>query len=485
MRASRTIPFLFYVVLFQACIERFIIPNDLKTGPESDFGAGDTTYLLLGPVWNESYGLQSPVEISVSQDGRIFVADSGLHSIIVFNQNGERPNGFDGLLDLTDENLEPLVPIDVDIDNKMNIFFIVGDQRVYIWNQYWNSVGVNKISISGTFTHLQTGVVQDAISGTDTWIDLLNNVQWQLSNVIMSDDQLMIDSIMAPHIFYDGRYEKNHYLDPFYDSDSSRFTGLSAPAGQENMIFVTDDYGGEQNQYRVLQINFQRSLLLELATGENVWCFTGIFGATVKGYGTGSGSVNQPLSLDVDYQGNLYYAQAGNYFPVHMISPNLSGDFAVYTSGFQPGLHDIMTGDWYASPQDVAVDADRNIYVANSGDQDILVFGSNGAFFKKAGIEEFIIDTTINIWSVIDTSSVDTTLVLPDSSQIDTTFHVLVYDSVSVDTFVAVEAKGLLASPSAVAVDNRGIIYVCDPERSSIVRFSLSNVLDDDLQLEN
>ena len=57
MRASRTIPFLFYVVLFQACIERFIIPNDLKTGPGSDFGAGDTTYLLLGPVWNESYGL--------------------------------------------------------------------------------------------------------------------------------------------------------------------------------------------------------------------------------------------------------------------------------------------------------------------------------------------------------------------------------------------------------------------------------------------
>ena len=170
MRASRTIPFLFYVVLFQACIERFIIPNDLKTGPGSDFGAGDTTYLLLGPVWNESYGLQSPIEISVSQDGRIFVADSGLHSIIVFDQNGERPNGFDGLLGLTDENLEPLVPIDVDIDNKMNIFFIVGDQRVYIWNQYWNSVGVSKISVSGTFTHLQTGVVQDAISGTDTWI---------------------------------------------------------------------------------------------------------------------------------------------------------------------------------------------------------------------------------------------------------------------------------------------------------------------------
>ena len=373
----------------------------------------------------------------------------------------------------------------MDIDNKMNIFFIVGNQRVYRWNQYWNIVGVNKTSISGSFTHSQTGVIQDAISGTDIWLELLNDIQWELSGVVMSDNQTIIDSLLAPHIFYDGRNEKNHYLDPFYDTDSSRFTGLSAPAGEENMIFVTDDYGGNQNQYRVVQINFQRSLLLELQTGDSVWAFTGIFGATVKGYGTGAGSVNQPVSLDVDYQGNLYYAQAGDYFPVHMITPNLSGDFAVYTSGFQPGLHDIMTADWYVSPLDVAVDLNRNIYVANSGDQNVLVFESNGMFFKKAGIEEFIIDTTINIWSVVDTSSVDTTLILPDSSQIDTTFQVLIYDSVSVDTFIAVEAKGLLASPSAVTVDNRGIIYVCDPERSSIVRFSLSNVLDDDLQPEN
>ena len=486
MRLARVILFLFCIVLFQACIERiFIIPNDLNTASGSDFGAGDTTYMLLNPVWNESHGLQSPVEISVSQDGRIFVADSGLHSIIVFDQDGDRPSGFDGLLNLSDETFDHLTPIDVDIDNKMNIFFIVGNQRVYRWNQYWNIVGVNKTSISGSFTHSQTGVIQDAISGTDIWLELLNDIKWELSGVVMSDNQTIIDSLLAPHIFYDGRNEKNHYLDPFYDTDSSRFTGLSAPAGEENMIFVTDDYGGNQNQYRVVQINFQRSLLLELQTGDSVWAFTGIFGATVKGYGTGAGSVNQPVSLDVDYQGNLYYAQAGDYFPVHMITPNLSGDFAVYTSGFQPGLHDIMTADWYVSPLDVAVDLNRNIYVANSGDQNVLVFESNGMFFKKAGIEEFIIDTTINIWSVVDTSSVDTTLILPDSSQIDTTFQVLIYDSVSVDTFIAVEAKGLLASPSAVTVDNRGIIYVCDPERSSIVRFSLSNVLDDDLQPEN
>ena len=481
----RVIYFLLWVMLFQACMERFSIPNDLNTGPEPNFGAGDTTYLLLNPVWNESYGLQSPVEISVAQDGRIFVADPGLHSILVFDQDGDRPGGFDGLLNLTGETAEPLAPIDMDIDNKMNVFFIVGTQQIYRWNQYWNTVGISKTSISGSFTHLQTGVIQDADASTNIWLELLNDTEWELSDVIMSDNQTIIDSLLEPHIFYDGRHEKNHYLDPFYDPDSSRFTGLTAPAGEENMIFTTDDYGGDQNQHRVVQINFQRSLLLELETGDMVWAFTGIFGATVKGYGTGAGSVNQPLSLDVDYQGNLYYTQAGDYFPVHMIVPNLSGDFAVYTSGFQPGLHDIMIAEWYVSPQDVAVDMNRNVYVANSGDQEILVFESNGRFFKKAGIEEFLIDTTVNIWSVVDTTSVDTILTLPDSSQIDTTFQLLVYDSVAVDTFVAVEVKGLLSSPSAVSVDNRGIIYVCDPDQSSIFRFSLSNTLDDDIQLDD
>ena len=51
----------------------------------------------------------------------------------------------------------------------------------------------------------------------------------------------------------------NAYLDTYYQSDSSQFTGLTAPADDENMIFVTDNYGGQNNQYRIIQVDFKRS----------------------------------------------------------------------------------------------------------------------------------------------------------------------------------------------------------------------------------
>ena len=73
---------------------------------------------------------------------------------------------------------------------------------------------------------------------------------------------------------------------------------------------------GNNNQHRIVQIDFIRTLLLELSGGDLVWAYTGRYGSTVKGYGTGAGTVNKPLSIDTDYQGNLYYTQQGDYFPV-------------------------------------------------------------------------------------------------------------------------------------------------------------------------
>ena len=200
------------------------------------------------------------------------------------------------------------------------------------------------------------------------------------------------------------------------------------------MIFVTDNYGGNNNQYRIVQIDFLRSLLLELSGGDLVWAYTGRYGSTVKGYGTGAGTVNKPSSIDVDYQGNLYYTQEGDYFPVHMISPNLSGDFAVYTSGFQPEADDIMNPLWFLSAVDIAVDNNRNSYIVDQQNSDITVFNFNGSFFKKAGY--------IN------------------------------------------ETEKVMSNPVAVTVDSKGVVYICDSEDGAIYRYKLSNSLDEDLNPE-
>ena len=435
MKINTLFPCLFLMIFLISCVDRFVIPSDIDTGGAGQIGAGDTTFLQVNPLWDSDFGLDQPEEISISQDGRIFIADKGNNSILVFDQNGNNPEGFEKLKSLADRNGNEISPIDVDIDKKMNVFFIDGSQRIFLWNQYWSEVGINKVSTSVTFTHTQTGADTTAIAGTDIWISLLNASDWGIVEIEWTTDQALIDSLMQPHLFYDGKDEMNVYLDTYYQSDESQFTGLTAPADDENMVFVTDNYGGVNNQYRIVQVDFKRSLILELESGDLVWAYKGQFGGTIKGFGTGAGTVNQPLSIDVDYQGNLYYTQVGNYFPVHMIYPNLSGDFAVYTSGFQPEADEIMNSSLFLNALDIALDENKNIYVVDNFNSDVTVFNSQGDYFKKAGYG-------------------------PDSLKI-------------------------MVEPCAVAVDKRGVLYVCDRGNSSIYRYKLSNSLDEDIKPED
>ena len=418
-----------------SCVDRFVIPEDIiNTGSES-FGAGDTLFLQLKPVWDASYGLSKPVEISIAQDGRIFVADSDLNSILVFDQNGNSPSGFDALKDLKDEHGFSISPTDVDIDQKTNVFFINGTQQIFVWNQYWNDIGISQVSVSGVFHHLDSGTDSMVIAGTDNWLSFLNHSEWELASSVFSTDANIIDSLLNPHVFYDGRDEKNIQKDIHYNStDSSKFTGLTAPANDENMIFVIDTIGANQNSKdRIMQIDFQRSLLLELTNGDIVWAFTGKFGTTVLGPGAGAEFVNDPLGLDVDYQGNLYYTQTGEEFPIHMIISDHSGDYSSYSSGFNSAMDDIMNPNLVSFPTDVAVDENRNIYVVDSDSSHIIVFDANGEFFKKAGYP----------------SKDDTVSIMND--------------------------------PIAVTVDKRGVVYVCDQSDGAIYRFKLSNTLDEDI----
>ena len=88
------IQLILFLFLF-SCMDRFTIPSDIESQDSGEFGAGDTVFLELKPLWNSSYGFDEPEEISVAQDGRIFVADKGNNSIIVLDQDGDRPSGFE------------------------------------------------------------------------------------------------------------------------------------------------------------------------------------------------------------------------------------------------------------------------------------------------------------------------------------------------------------------------------------------------------
>ena len=134
-----------------SCVDRFRIPNDINQNNSGNFGAGDTSFLQLSPVWNSAHGLSQPVEISIAQDGRVYVADAGVNSILVFDQNGNSPTGFDALKGLVDSETNGITPIDVDIDKKMNVFFIDGSQRIFYGTKIGMMLGLTRFRSVGLF----------------------------------------------------------------------------------------------------------------------------------------------------------------------------------------------------------------------------------------------------------------------------------------------------------------------------------------------
>ena len=441
--------YLFLVLLILGCIEKMTLPTAINTNTE--FAAGDTTYLIVNPVWDETYGFVAPIEISIAPDGHIFVADSAANCIFVLDQSGNVLSGYDELKGLDNIDNTTVSPIDVDVDQKMNVYFIDGSNRIYRWNHYWNNVGVESFAAAAIFSNTANGDTIRLGHQDPQWFELLNHPEWIMTSIEWSNEKTVIDSILGPHVFFEGSWERNTFADLYYESENNSFSGITTTLDSDNYIYAQD-----YHHNRIIKIILERSQYIQLSNGEFVWVHSGTFGQTVIAEGTGAGTVNVPLGIDVDYAGNLYYSQGGEFFSVHKVRPVVTGAYTVYQSVFQEGINEIMDLFRFGSPADVAVDLNQNIYVANTGGLEIQVFNSNGQLFKKAGVEEVTVDTTM--WVTHGNTDVE------------------------VDTFIVKEMKGLLISPQAVTVDKRGVIYICDTPTSRILRYRLSNKLDEDLQ---
>ncbi len=115
--------------------ERPMLPSESDGG---GFGAGDTTYVVLNPLWDSSYlgaGLDSPNDLVVSRDGYIYVADTGNDRVLVLSKGGTVLGGcFDSLRVHT--------PRGVDLDSKLNLFIVNETDTVYHWTPLYNVLGI-------------------------------------------------------------------------------------------------------------------------------------------------------------------------------------------------------------------------------------------------------------------------------------------------------------------------------------------------------
>jgi DNA-binding beta-propeller fold protein YncE len=138
--------------------------------------------------------------------------------------------------------------------------------------------------------------------------------------------------------------------DFFLTHRKARYTGVAVD--DENWIYLADS---------------GRQMLLKFSADDPSQS------DTLATYGTGGGTVDLPRGITTDISLNVYFVQEGGSFHVQKMRPS--------ATGYLPDVYFGLQGDslkQFMAPQDVAVDADGYIYVADTGNHRIQKFSPYG-----------------------------------------------------------------------------------------------------------
>ena len=193
--------FVLTLILFIiGCGEKMPLPSVLNS-PDS-FGANDTSYIHLTPDWTTSTigyfatNPMRPVDITIGDDGYLFVADENNDRVITLTKSGELAT-HQGLY-----NISPIEkPIGLDINSKLNLLVVNGTNTIYVWNQFINISGVSAVAFDTT----------------------------ENGELDFTTDPGKIDSVLG--------------VCPFYidEDENSSFQGIAWGLPEDNTIFVTDN----------------------------------------------------------------------------------------------------------------------------------------------------------------------------------------------------------------------------------------------------
>jgi len=190
-------------------------------------------------------------------------------------------------------------------------------------------------------------------------------------------------------------------------------------------------------------------------TPEALLCFITKWG----GYGSGDGQFSYPRGIAVDSSGNVYVADTSNN-RIQKFDSN--GNYITQWGSFGSGDGEFI------GPRGIAVDGSGNVYVTDSSNNRIQKFDSNGMFLNKWGIPgtgdgEFD-------WPVgIAVDSGDNVYVADYLN-----YRIQMFDSGG--NYITQWGShgggdGQFRFPNGVAVDNSGYIYVADTLRHDVQKF--------------
>jgi hypothetical protein len=300
------------------CGEKMPLPS-VTNSPES-FGANDTSYIHLNPDWTASsigYSPENrmkPVDITIGDDGYLFIADQNNDKIITVTKSGDL---------VTHQFLDRIYPVEnptaIDIDSKLNLLIVNGTNKIYVWNQFINISGVQAVAFDTT----------------------------ESGDLNFTSSFSAIDSVRGIHPFY---------ID---EDETASFQGITWGPTGDNTVFITDNVNN-----RILKLSLIITGVADV--GRHYFpLFSGLFIENIAEYGSGAGTLDNPQSITCDDMGNIYFTQLGGNFLVQKLKKVGNTFNPGYTLYEDP----IMDLNRFLAPQDLAIGAEDALFILDTGDE--------------------------------------------------------------------------------------------------------------------
>lgn len=400
-------------------------------------------------------------EIAFDSAGNMYVADIGNHRIQKLTASGVYISSFGSSGSGTGQFSSPY---DVEIDSVGNIYVVdYGNDRIQKFNSsgaYVSSIGS---SGSGPVQFNQPQFLTFDSSGNMYVVDSGNNRVQKLdsSGGFISEFAIGFDpagiavkstgDIYISYVFAGiKKYNSAGVLQGSLSGSYDHTYGIGFAASGK--LYATDG-----DNYRVHVYNTSDTEI-------------SIFGGV---YGSGDGELASPRGVAFDASGNIFIIDTDN------AKINKFNSSEVYVSSFGEvgsGLP-APAESKFSSPTSAAVDTSGNVYIADSGNDRIQKFDSDGNFLLQFG--SFGSANTAIIGDKPGKFS------FPSDVTVDSSGNIYVADEEnkrvqkfnSSGAFLAQigsegSTAGLFTTPSSVAVDSSGNLFVGDRGRHKIIKFN-------------
>lgn len=350
----QTITIFIFASLFILACEQQKLPLPVPNVAPTTFGASDTNYVELSPVWDAAtigYQFSNPQDITIGPDGIIFVADAGNNRIVALSKAGQlvSSNGLGSLTSVTG-------PYAVALDSKLNVLIANGTNTLYCWNQYLNVAEFDSVSDRAVFF--------DSAKNDTVLLTLEQYIEKAFTGQQLPQFRYFIYNQNAE------LFHKVTQMYPIYEDEQvdAQINGVAAGTYGSDQVYIT-----ESNYDRISLLMLVPHIAIKTNYGGILFRYRGIRVRDIATFGSGAGTVDNPWGLTSDGDGNIYFTQLGGNFRVQ----KLSGE--TYTPGYVLYQHDIMDLNRFTSPADIALDGQNNIYVIDSDLQTVSKFDNAGS----------------------------------------------------------------------------------------------------------